>query len=193
MTANEQQEQKLEIGSFVGSKAIHGPHFNTLGHITHAMSAPLTSSKFTQVSFREGYGQSMKQKMQYAFSATEQCPSQQHTMIKSCFEKGVSLGRGTRLNTSKTDQFPTGKRFEYFHNHILETRIPRYPSSHINCANIEKRSKLLLPTSMKQFQSSVHNQGQPPILQNIDPAHKFKHPHKADLSHKGVLKCSQIP
>ena len=105
----EQQEQKLEIGSFAGSKAVHGPHFNTLGHITYAMSAPLTSSRFTQASFREGYGQSMKQKMQYAFSATKQCPSQQHLMIKSCFEKGVSLGRGTRLNTGKTDQVPTGK------------------------------------------------------------------------------------
>lgn len=189
-TSLEQQEQKPEIGSFAGSEAVHGPHSNALGHITHNMSAPLTSSKFTEASFRERYGQSVKQKMQYAFSATEHYPSQQHTMNESSFKKGVNFSGSTGLDVGKIGQLPAGKSFEYFHDHILETRTPGYPPSHVNYANIEERSKLLLPTPMKEFQSSIHDQGQPSILQNLNPAHKFKRPDKA---HKGVLKCSQIP
>jgi len=105
----------------------------------------------------------------------------------------VIFSGSTGLDVGKTGQLPVRKRFECFQDQLVETGISGYPPSHVNYANRAECSKLLFPASMKKFQSSIHDQGQPSILQSLDPADKFKVPHKADLSHKRVLSCSQIP
>lgn len=167
---------------------------NSAGHISHNRNDPSTSfSTFTAAGFREGYDQTVKQKMQSAFLPTEHYPNEQNTMIESSFKTGVIFSGSTGLDVGKTGQLPVRKRFECFQDQLVETGISGYPPSHVNYANRAECSKLLFPASMKKFQSSIHDQGQPSILQSLDPADKFKVPHKADLSHKRVLSCSQIP
>lgn len=156
---------------------------NSAGRVTHNRNAPLTSI----------YGHSVKQKMQYVFSATERYTNQQHTMIENPSKTGVIFNGNTGLDVGKTGQLPPRKNFECFQDQHVATQTPGYPPSHVNYINRAECNKLLLPSSMERFHSSIHDQGLYPMLQSPGPVDKLNLPHKADLSHKRVLRCSQIP